>query len=399
MDVPTKLSKLALIVYGRFPTERAYGAHVFEVAKSFSELNIETTILYSKTDNSLTVNQDPKSFYGIDTNVQFQELNNTDLTKYKIYEILPSLFKKILWSFSAIYWAKRNREEFKKFDILWSTNPNVLVPLKKLKKIIIFEKHGAAKYLQRISIKLLSVYPKTNFIATSKHSYKELVKLKNAKTLYLPNGVDTERYNNSDKKFTEILNIGYVGMLETYGVKKGVYEAFKELSNLSKKYKISLTLIGDPLHERQRIEDIFKNSDVKLISKPRIPLSEVAEEMKKLDIGIIPYPLEKHMNLYASPMKFFEYAASGVVVVASNIQSHEDLQEFNLGVEYFEKENFEDFKLKIENLLNNRTHLIDLFNRSTKNIEKLSWKNRSKAIIEFASVAQLDRASDFGSEG
>ena len=79
MDVPTKLSKLALIVYGRFPTERAYGAHVFEVAKSFSELNIETTILYSKTDNSLTVNQDPKSFYGIDTNVQFQELNNTDL--------------------------------------------------------------------------------------------------------------------------------------------------------------------------------------------------------------------------------------------------------------------------------------------------------------------------------
>ena len=63
MDVPTKLSKLALIVYGRFPTERAYGAHVFEVAKSFSELNIETTILYSKTDNSLTVNQDPKSFY------------------------------------------------------------------------------------------------------------------------------------------------------------------------------------------------------------------------------------------------------------------------------------------------------------------------------------------------
>ena len=399
MDVPTNLNKIALIVYGRFPTERAYGAHVFEVAKSFSDLKLETSILYSKTENKLTIDQDPQAFYGIDSNIQFKQLENIDLTKYKIYEILPSFIQKIIWSFSAYIWAKKNIKHFQYYDVLWSTNPNILVPLKKIKKVLVFEKHGAAKYLQRISIKILSKYSKINFIATSKKSFEELFKLNKEKTLYLPNAVDINRYKNSSKSVNETINIGYVGMLETYGVKKGVYEAFKELLKLSKNYKISLTLIGDPSNERERIESIFKSSDVALISKPRLPLFEVAKEIKKLDIGIIPYPDVKHMNLYASPMKFFEFAASGVAIVASDIKSHKDLKQLNLGVQYFEKNNFSDFRHKIENLLKNRDQITYLSNLSERNIKNFSWEKRSKTILEFASVAQLDRASDFGSEG
>ena len=399
MDVPTNLNKIALIVYGRFPTERAYGAHVFEVAKSFSDLKLETSILYSKTENKLTINQDPQDFYGIDSNIQFKQLENIDLTKYKIYEILPSFIQKIIWSFSAYIWAKKNIKHFQDYDVLWSTNPNILVPLRKIKKVLIFEKHGAAKYLQRISIKILSKYSKINFIATSKKSFEELFKLNKEKTLYLPNAVDIKRYKNSSKTLNETINIGYVGMLETYGVKKGVYEAFNELLKLSKNYKISLTLIGDPPDERERIENIFKNSEVTLISKPRLALFEVAEEIKKLDIGIIPYPDEKHMNLYASPMKFFEFAASGVAIVASDIKSHKDLKQLNLGVQYFEKNNFSDFRHKIENLLKNRDQITYLSSLSERNIKNFSWEKRSKTILEFASVAQLDRASDFGSEG
>ena len=189
MDVPTNLNKIALIVYGRFPTERAYGAHVFEVAKSFSDLKLETSILYSKTENKLTINEDPQAFYGIDSNIQFKQLENIDLTKYKIYEILPSFIQKIIWSFSAYIWAKKNIKHFQYYDVLWSTNPNILVPLKKIKKVLVFEKHGAAKYLQRISIKILSKYSKINFIATSKKSFEELFKLNKEKTLYLPNAV------------------------------------------------------------------------------------------------------------------------------------------------------------------------------------------------------------------
>ena len=98
MDVPTNLNKIALIVYGRFLTDS--GAHVFEVAKSFSDLKLETSILYSKTENKLTIDQDPQAFYGIDSNIQFKQLENIDSQNIN-FTILPSFIQKIIRSFSA----------------------------------------------------------------------------------------------------------------------------------------------------------------------------------------------------------------------------------------------------------------------------------------------------------
>ena len=51
------------------------------------------------------------------------------------------------------------------------------------------------------------------------------------KTLYLPNSVDISRYKNTQKYFSKSVNIGYVGMLETYGVKKYANEALNIILN------------------------------------------------------------------------------------------------------------------------------------------------------------------------
>ena len=51
MVAQTNFKHIGLLVYGRFPTEKAYGGHVFEIAKSFTELGIKTTVFFSKTNN------------------------------------------------------------------------------------------------------------------------------------------------------------------------------------------------------------------------------------------------------------------------------------------------------------------------------------------------------------
>ena len=51
MVARTNFKHIGLLVYGRFPTEKAYGGHVFEIAKSFTELGIKTTVFFSKTNN------------------------------------------------------------------------------------------------------------------------------------------------------------------------------------------------------------------------------------------------------------------------------------------------------------------------------------------------------------
>ena len=399
MVAQTNFKHIGLLVYGRFPTEKAYGGHVFEIAKSFTELNIKTTIFYSKTNNKKTIYENPKTYYGIDSDINFSEVRNFDFTNLTLYNFLPNVLKKVLWSIGSVLWSRSNLDKFSECDLLWSTNPNTLTPHKKGSQVLIYEKHGEAKYFQKYSIKKLAKYKNCFFVGTSKTSYEELNNLNSEHSIYLPNGVDLKRYLPNAKEFSSTINIGYIGMLETYEKDKGVLESFKVLNKLSKNYDISITLIGDPESYRKKIDKEFVDSDANYLSKKRVPLSEVASEMKNLDIGIVPYPSDHHMETYASPMKVFEYAAAGVVILASNIKSHLDLSELELGIEYFEKDNYQDFENKLRELLDNKNLIEKLHKISIMNISKFTWTNRSKKLINFASVAQLDRAPDFGSGG
>ena len=104
------------------------------------------------------------------------------------------------------------------------------------------------------------------------------------------------------------------------------------------------------------------------------------------------------MNRYASPMKIFEMAACGIPILLSDIEAHKELEQFNLGLVYYDSENFNDFSNKLENLLLDSSLRSTLSEKSLKNIH--IYLGKKEWIIYLpALVAQLDRASDFGSEG
>ena len=379
----TEIKNVGILVYGRFPTEKAYGTHIVEVAKAFLSNHKKVTIFYSKTSNKYTIDEDPQTFYDIPPNIEVTVLDNFDYTKFRLFSLLPSILKKLMWNLGAFFWAKKIRPNLNDMDLLWSTNPNLLVPQKKLNKLLIYEKHGAAKYLQKLSIVSLSRNTNTVFVSTSKKSHDELKKINNSKTIFLPNGVDLSRYANEVVN-NETINIGYIGMLETYGKGKGVEEAVKTLCDLNLVHKFNLTIIGGPENRIKTIRKICSENNIDAFIKDRVPYNEVPFEMQKLDIGIIPYPDDLHMSLYASPLKFFEYAAAGAAILCSDLNSHLDLKELNLGVEYFEESNWKDFESKIIRLLDDREYLEQLKVKSKKNIKNYSWEKRFESLMEFS---------------
>jgi glycosyltransferase involved in cell wall biosynthesis len=117
-------------------------------------------------------------------------------------------------------------------------------------------------------------------------------------------------------------------MLETYGKDKGVRKAFNELKKLSTDFDFKLTLIGGPSEKIDEIIEDFQDNETEFDHLYKIPKYEVPDYMKSLDIGIVPYPDDYHMSNYASPLKIFEYAASGAVVIASDIKSNLELKNF-----------------------------------------------------------------------
>lgn len=383
----TELSEkenIAIALYARFPTEMAYGNHVIQIAKAFSKNNCNVNIYYPKTYNSKTLKETPEQYYGQIKNVDYVMVNNRDLTSYKIYKLLPSIIQKFLFTLSTFMWAKKLKYN-KGETIIWSTNPNILYIAQKFFDKIIYEKHGEAKYIQKFSISKIKKNKNAQVVGVTKESFNELSDSIN-QPLYLPNGVDEEMFKVLDVNKNSNITIGYLGMLETYGVDKGVLESIKKIDKLNNKYFLHTKVIGGPEHKLQEIKHYLNTSEFKdrFSISSVVPHKEVPILLNQFDIGIVPYPDSQHMSKYASPMKIFEMAACGVPILASDINSHRELEDLHLGIIYFEHNNFYDFSKKLEELISNDSLRSELSDKSLLRIKKLFWSKRIYRILESA---------------
>ncbi len=119
-----------------------------------------------------------------------------------------------------------------------------MVVAKKYFKHVIYEKHGQAKYIQKLSISILKKSKNTLMIGVTEFAFNELSKDFN-NALYLTNGVDKNFISQKEKVLSSNpLTIGYIGMLETYGVDKGVLNSIKTIDKLSTKTKFGRKVIG-----------------------------------------------------------------------------------------------------------------------------------------------------------
>ena len=377
------MKNIGIIVYGRFPTEKAYGSHVIDTAVGFIENQCNVSVFYSKTSNIKTLDTSPEEYYE-NSKINFIEVKNYDFTKLFFYDLLPNIIQKIFWTLGAFFWSKKLGRNLKQIDTLWSTNPNLLINHVSNFERIIYEKHGAGRFIQKYVVKKLSNHENVFFVGTSKTSYNELSSLSPNRTIYLTNGVDLSSYTVKEvyKKKSK-LNIGYIGMLETYGKDKGVKEAFLELKNIAKDYDFKLTLIGGPSEKIDEIVDEFKETNIELFYKYKIPKNQVPKYIKNLDIGIVPYPNEFHMSNYASPLKIFEYAAGSAAILSSDIKSNLELRETQLGITYFKAGDYIDFNKKIKKLILDDDFRNSLIENSKNNIKYYSLKNRIESLINF----------------
>ena len=373
--------KVALITFARFPSEMAYGIHLVQIAKSFVENNCDVNVYYPKTYNLKTINELPEDYYKVNSDINFKEIENVDITSYKIYRIAPKILQKFAFSINTFIWGYKVRKNLDNEDFLWSTNPNLILVLKNLFKKSFYEKHGEAKYIQKFSISKLKRDNNVQMIGITKKSYEELFDSINP-PIYLPLGVDRELFFPKHLK-TSHLTIGYVGMLETHNVDKGVLNACKEIVKINNDFATKTIIVGGPnkkLEEIKKFVEVNNKSSYFEINE-FVPHEEVPEIISRFDIGIVPYPNNKHMNLYASPMKIFELASCGVPILASDIESHIELESLNLGIVYFDHQNFDDFNEKLINLIKDEKLRADLKEKSLNNIDKLSFVNRAKEML------------------
>ena len=376
---------VAMALFARFPSEMAYSHHVIQIAKGFAKNNCKVNIYYPKTYNKNTLSETPEEYYGKLSNINFVEIENVDITSFKIYEILPNLLKKIFYSLNTFIWSRKLKNNSNE-NLIWSTNPNILAISKKYFGNVVYEKHGQARYIQKLSISILKKSNNVLMVGVTEFATNELsVNFDN--TLYLPNGVDNNIFLRKETNLSiNNITVGYIGMLETYGVDKGVLNSIIEIDKISTEVRLNVEVIGGTENKLNELREFIKttNSDKNYIIKSIIPHEKVPDTLNNFDIGIVPYPSDTHMNRYASPMKIFEMAACGVPILASDIESHKELEKFKLGIIYFKNGNFSDFSSKLQELILDEKLRDKLSKLSLNNIDNLSWEKRMKTILTSA---------------
>ena len=121
---------------------------------------------------------------------------------------------------------------------------------------------------------------------------------------------------------------------------------------------------------------------------PKQQISIVRELLAISDIAFLPNRSMKESIRYTSPIKLFEYLASGLPVISSDLPSIRSIISEENGY-FFQPDTPHSLVKTIEQALSDRENWSNISKRNLALVEENSWENRAKSIIDF--VEESDR--------
>ena len=368
--------KLIYLANIRLPTERAHGIQIMKTCESLSNAGSRVVLVVPTRNNN--TNNDPFSFYDIKNNFSIKRLPCPDLVRFG----KPGVFiQYIYFSLLSLFYSLRSDA-----DVFYSRDELPIWFLSFFNKKVFWESHtGKWNFL------VSSITKRCFGVITISNGIKDFLKdkgIKSEKIFVSPDAVDINKFSLNisaeeakektglpkDKKI-----IMYTGHL--YGW-KGVDTLGQALKNFDDKY-LFVFVGGTSKH----IEDFKRRYDefgnlimVGQVSHEKIPLY-----LKSADVLVIPNTGREDISrLYTSPMKLFEYMASGVPIVASDLPSIREILDEGSAV-FFEPDDSESLTGAIKKVFANSSLSCKLPTKAKDDSKKYSWENRASGIINFIS--------------
>ena len=137
----------------------------------------------------------------------------------------------------------------------------------------------------------------------------------------------------------------------------------------------NLKIFGGTDKEITLLKEKYEHIPNVLFSK-HITKTSLGKEFAESEIGILAGSNDIFSKYYTDPLKFYEYVAAGLKIVATNFPSHRNLEKYS-NITFF---NYEDSDSFINSVL--KAHENN-YKKQTKNVPTLD--SRIKNIINFIS--------------
>jgi len=200
------------------------------------------------------------------------------------------------------------------------------------------------------------------------------------KSIIVNNGVDPYRFsdweNNCRKKFGSKVKLGYTGLIESWYGLDDIAQGFIKAKDKSDR-ELELHIYGDGPYKAEMGKKYFEHKSI--IFHGAKPFEEMPEIIGELDILINADSEEKS---YTSPIKMYEYMASGrPILSARSSQSEMQLDHGRLGW-FYDMGNPESFCEAVISLINESDQVTSRTVPARKFVEKNhTWEQRVNHIL------------------
>jgi len=345
------------IANARIPTEKAHGLAIMKMCEALSSRGVNVSLIIPKKLNKIKEN--PFEYYKVSESFKIKKIFNIDLVFLGKVGFIVQAIDFALGAF--IYCL------FKKPTVFYGRDELTLSLLSLFKKNVVWESH-TAKNSFWVKV-LLKRCQKLVVISNGLKNYYISLGVSSEKILVLASGVDVKQFDGIKESKIEIREklglpvnkkiVAYIGKDNTMGVSKGVDE----------------------------LKEVFKfiqeeNSEIYLLIVADKPPKLLPLYMKASDVLIMNYPNMEHFANYMSPLKMFEYMASGRPIVTPDLPSIREVLNDN-DVVFFKPGDSKTMSFAVEKVLADNNLAKHLSINVSNKAQLYTWDKRAQKIINF----------------
>jgi glycosyltransferase involved in cell wall biosynthesis len=314
----------------RLPTEKAHGLQIMQMCEAFANAGADLTLIVPRRANTPEMDRirDVWAYYGVSRNFDvrylpcldlFRVLRNSERIAFAIQTLtyLLVLIGLLLFSRAEAYYSRDG------LTLL-------LLSLFKPRRSLVYEAHQLSKSRAGRFVQSQCVQRVRLVVAVTGQLGNNLRARGAWQVLIAHDGIRLERFADVPDQATararlnlpaDAFMVGYVGQLHTMSMSKGIDTVIEAIANIPDA-PIFLVLVGGPpaMAETLRQHWIALGlAGERFLFMGRVEPSAVPLYLSAFDVCAMPFPWTEHFAYYASPLKLFEYMASGRAIVSSDL--------------------------------------------------------------------------------
>ncbi len=379
--------KLLYIANIRFPTERAHGIQIAHMCNAFASAGAEVELVAQQRVS--VIREDAFTYYHLPKSFRITELRTLDTLQYAWTGLLGRISytsQTAIYALHVCWYAIRTKW------VIYSRDETLLFLLSFLGRQFFYEIHA----------------PKWNFVTRRVVRKSALLFpiTQGLKDFYIQKGVTPERLIVAP----DAVNLAQFAIPESRGACR---------KRLGLPFDKKIVLYAGHLYERKGAfvvgeaaplldddtlvffvggtEDEIPDFTKRYGSDPHVrilgpkPHAQIPYYLRAADVLVLPNTAkDADARLYTSPMKLFEYMASGTPIIASDVQSLREILDERTSY-FFAPDDAHSLAESLTHVLLLEEEADKKAQAAKKRVENYTWKNRAKNILAAMSAMTNDQ--------